>query len=177
MTDQGVHLFFDGWNPLLRILVVGTLAYLSLMLLVRISGARTLARMTSFDFAITVALGSIYGRLMTAEDVTLAEAVVAFVVLVALQLVFALLNVRAPRLVSALVPQPALLFYGGQFLRESMRRARITEDELQAAVRASGLGALDQVQAIALETSGSLTVIARAQAGSESALAGLRERG
>jgi uncharacterized membrane protein YcaP (DUF421 family) len=168
-------LFFDGWGPLLRILIVGTLSYLSLMFMLRLSGARTLARMNPFDFAITVALGSTYGRLLTAEDVTLAEAVVAFALLVGLQVLFSFLTTRVPGLARVLSPQPALLFYRGDFLHRNMRRERITEADLRTAVREHGLGSIEEVEAIAVETSGRLTVVGQTQVGSGSALRELKK--
>ncbi len=51
-------MFFDGWGSLVRVLVVGACAYLSLLALLRLSGKRTLAKLNAFDFVVTVALGS-----------------------------------------------------------------------------------------------------------------------
>jgi uncharacterized membrane protein YcaP (DUF421 family) len=49
---------FHSWFGLLRVLVVGTLAYAGLVVFVRISGKRTLSKMNAFDFVVTVAMGS-----------------------------------------------------------------------------------------------------------------------
>ena len=38
-------MFFDSWFGLLRVLAVGTLAYAALVLLLRVSGKRTLAKL------------------------------------------------------------------------------------------------------------------------------------
>lgn len=51
-------MFFSDWFGLLRVVVVGTLAYVALVLLLRVSGKRTLSKMNAFDFIVTVALGS-----------------------------------------------------------------------------------------------------------------------
>lgn len=51
-------MFFDGWLGLVRALVMGTSAYLALILLLRISGKRTLSKLNAFDFVVTVAIGS-----------------------------------------------------------------------------------------------------------------------
>jgi uncharacterized membrane protein YcaP (DUF421 family) len=171
-----LHLFSDGWEPLLRILVVGTLSYLSLMFMLRLSGARTLARMNPFDFAITIALGSTYGRLLTAEDVTLTEAVLAFALLVGLQILFSSLVMRAPRLSRVLSPQPVLVFYRGEFLRGDMRRERVTEAELRMAVREHGIGSIEEVEAIVVESNGRLSVVPSAQLGNGSALEDIQSR-
>lgn len=172
--NGSVEFFFDGWGPLLRALIVGTLSYLFLMFMLRLSGARTLARMNPFDFAIIVAIGATYGRLMTAEDVTLTEAVVAFALLIGLQVIFSLLVMHVPGVARILSPQPSLVFFRGDFLYGNMRRERVTEDELRTAVREHGLGSMEDVEAIVVETNGMLTVVAQTGAGSGSALRELK---
>ena len=51
-------MFFDSWFGLLRVLVVGALAYAALILFLRVSGKRTLTKLNAFDLVVTVALGS-----------------------------------------------------------------------------------------------------------------------
>ncbi|MDP9398666.1 MAG: hypothetical protein M3P96_13010 [Actinomycetota bacterium] len=51
-------MLYDGWHGPVRVLVVGGLAYLALVALLRISGKRTLAKLNAFDLILTVALGS-----------------------------------------------------------------------------------------------------------------------
>lgn len=88
--------FFGGWQPLVRILAVGVPMYVALVTLLRVSGSRTIANMTVFDFVVTVAIGSVFGRALTATDVALAEAVLAFFLLVAMQYVVARASVTWP---------------------------------------------------------------------------------
>ena len=151
--------FFGGWEPLARIVVVGTLMYVALIVLLRFSGSRTIASMRAFDFIITVALGSVFGRALTAKGVPLAEAVVAFLLLIALQYVVARLQVSSGRIARAVTNPPTLLYYGGEFQTVGMRRARVTEQELRAVVRKQGHGSLDAVAALVLEASGDVAVI------------------
>ena len=47
-------MLFAGWESLLRTLVVGTLAYVALIAFLRVSGKRTLSKMNTFDFVVTV---------------------------------------------------------------------------------------------------------------------------
>jgi uncharacterized membrane protein YcaP (DUF421 family) len=62
-------MFFDSWDGLLRVVVVGILAYTGLVLLLRISGKRTLSKMNAFDFVVTVALGSTLATILLSSDV------------------------------------------------------------------------------------------------------------
>ncbi len=149
---------FDSWSGLGRVLLVGTLAYLALVMLLRVSGKRTLAKLNAFDFVVTVALGSILATILLSSDVALLEGVTAFSLLIGLQFVVAWASVRSQRVESLVKSEPTLL-YCGEFLRAAMRRERVTEDELRHAARAQGHASLDRVSAIVLETDGSLSIL------------------
>jgi len=153
-------LFFDGWRPLVRILVVGVSMYVTLVLFLRLSGSRTLSTMNAFDFIVTVAIGSVFGRALTATAVSLAEAVAAFALLVALQFAVTKLQVRWPVFGRAVTNPPKLLYFRGQFLEAAMREERVTESELQTAARKKDHGSLDEVEAVVLESSGEFSVVA-----------------
>jgi uncharacterized membrane protein YcaP (DUF421 family) len=88
-------MFFDNWMGLGRVLVVGTLAYLALVLTLRVSGKRTLSKLNAFDLVVTVALGSTLATVLLTEDVALAEGILAFGLLALLKFVPAWLSVRS----------------------------------------------------------------------------------
>lgn len=169
-----VTFFFGGWEPIARILVVGTLAYAALVLLLRVSGKRTLARLNAFDFLVTVALGASFGRILTARSVALAEAITAFSLLVGLQYLMAWLQVRSPRFAGAVTSPPSLLYFRGRFLHDAMSKERVTEDELRTAIREHGAGSFDQVEAVVLESDGQFAVVMTSKAGDGSALRSIR---
>lgn len=75
-------MFFNDEFSLLRVVIVGTLAYLSLVLLLRVSGKRTLSKMNAFDLVVTVAIGSTLATVLLSKDVALADGVVAFTLLI-----------------------------------------------------------------------------------------------
>lgn len=164
-------MFFDGWMPLVRIAVLGTLAYVALILLLRMTGKRTLSKLNAFDLIVTVALGSTLATILLSRDVTLSEGVVALSLLIALQWVITWMSVRSERIASAVKAEPSLLFLRGRFLPDAMKRERLTEAEIRAAVRAQGMADMGEVTAVILETDGSLSVISGANADPWTALA------
>lgn len=172
---NGAAFLFSGWEPILRILVVGTGAYAALVLLLRVSRKRTLARLNAFDFVITVAVGASFGRVLTARQVALAEAVAAFALLVMLQWAVSSLQLRSPRFARAITAPPTLLYFRGRFLPDALQRERLREDEVREAVREHGIGSLDAVEAIVFEADGGFAVIPTRQADDLSILAPLTE--
>jgi uncharacterized membrane protein YcaP (DUF421 family) len=131
-------MFFDSWAGLLRVLVVGTLAYAALVVLLRVTGKRTLSKMNAFDLIVTVALGSTLATVLLSKDVALAEGVLAFALLVLLQLAITWLSVRSERFQALVKAEPRLLLHQGRLLPEPLRRERVTGEEIRAAVRSQG---------------------------------------
>lgn len=166
-------MFFNGWDSLLRILVVGVLAYLALVVLLRVSGKRTLSKMNTFDLVVTVALGSTLATVLLAKDVTLAEGALAFALLIGLQFAVTWSSVRAPWVRRLVTGEPLMLLYRGEFLPAALRQARVTEDDVRAAVRSAGVDSLDLVRAVVLETDGSFSVVLPGEDGNDSILAGV----
>ncbi len=113
-------MFFDSWSSLLRVIVVGTLAYVSLVLLLRISGKRTLAKLNAFDLVVTVALGSTLATVLLNRSVALAEGIAAFALLAGLQYSVAWLSVRSARFSALVKSEPTLLLHRGRFLDRAM---------------------------------------------------------
>jgi len=168
--------FFDSWEGLARVLIVGALAYAGLVAILRVSGKRTLAKMNAFDLVVTVALGSTLATILLSKDVALAEGLLALGLLVLLQLAVAWTSVRSRTLRSLVKSEPRLLLVDGHLDDAALRDERVTAGEVQAAVRGAGLGDLGDVAAVVLETDGSFSVIGRSQAGNRTALASLPDR-
>jgi uncharacterized membrane protein YcaP (DUF421 family) len=152
-------MIFDSWSSLLRVVVVGTLAYACLVLLLRVSGKRTLAKLNAFDLVVTVALGSTLATVLLNRSVALVDGVVAFLLLVGLQYLVASLSVRLPSFGSLVKSEPTLLLHHGRFLDRAMRGQRVTREEVVAALRGSGLARPEDAAAVVLETDGTLSVV------------------
>ncbi len=167
-------MFYDDFNGLVRVLVVGPLAYVWLVAVLRFSGKRTLAQLNAFDFIVTVALGSTLATVVLSGTVAWAEGALALGLLAALQFVVAWLSVRAPRVRGAVTAAPTILFRDGRPDRAALCRERITEESLRQAVRSAGIGGLELVSAVVLECNGTISVISRSQVGTGSAITGWR---
>lgn len=150
---------FGGWGPIVRVLVIGPLAYASMVLLLRVSGKRTLSKMNAFDFVITIALGSVLAATLTDSSLALSTGVAVMALLILSQLVITALSVRLNWVERVVKADPSLVVLHGRLLEGAMRRHRVTKAEISAAVRASGKATIDQVEAVVLETDGSFTVI------------------
>lgn len=152
-------MFFESWAGVVRTIIVGISAYAVLILLLRISGKRTLSKMNAFDFVVTVALGSTLATVMLSKDTPLAEGILALALLILLQFVITWLSVRSKTVSNIVKAEPRLLYHGSEFLREAMKAERVNEEEILQAMRSQGFSGPEEVGAVVLETNGNLNII------------------
>ncbi len=153
-------MFFDGLGDLHRLLVITPLAYVTLVLFLRVSGKRTLAKMNAFDLVVTVSLGSMLASLILTPSISMSEGALAFALLIGLQYVVAWSAVRSKTVQKVIKSDPTLLAYRGSCLPDALRSERVAEAEVMSAVRSAGYAGLDDVAAVVFETDGSFSVIA-----------------
>ena len=156
-------IFASEWGTLAATALKGVIIYVTLIVLLRISGKRSLSKFNIFDFVITVAIGSIFASTLTTEDLKIAQSVTAIVVLLGAQWLISRLAFRSDRFERVIKADPALLYYGGDYVLDTMRAERVTEREILQAVRNSGAASLEGVQAVVLETDGTISVIASSE--------------
>lgn len=154
-------MFFGSWSDLGRVILVGTLAYLALVFLLLVSGKRSLSKMNSFDFVVTVALGSTLATILLSKDVSLAEGVTAFALLLILQFSVTWLSVRLPWFKNLVKAEPTLIYYEGEFLPSKMKKMRVLEEEIRQAARSEGFASLEDIEAVVLETDGTFSVMSK----------------
>ncbi len=146
------------WSMLVVVVLSTVGIYLTLIVLSRIAGLRSFSQMTNFDFAATVAFGSITATTATSSQVSLTQGMVALAVLFATQSLLAYLRKRG-RFESWADNRPLLLMEGSHELQENLARAQMTRNDLYAKLRLAGVTQLDQVQAVVLETTGEVSVL------------------
>ncbi len=174
------NIFFFSWASLGRTLIIGVLAYAGLIVMLRVSGKRTLSKMNAFDLIVTVALGSILATVLLSKSVALADGLVAFGLLIGLQFGITWLSVRFKTVSQLVKSEPTLLVYQGQYLAAAMRTERVTEGEILASLRERSISSLADAAAVVLENDGTLTALSNVAATDESVLrnvAGARGQG
>jgi uncharacterized membrane protein YcaP (DUF421 family) len=167
-------MFFSDWSSLWRLLAVGVPAYFGLILLLSISGKRTLSKFNAFDLIVTVAFGSILSAGLLSKTLALSDVLGAFALLVGLQFVVTWSSIRWTGVDALVKSEPRLLLHRGEFLPQALKGERITEGEVLAAIRSSGLASPARVESVVLETDGTLSVVTEAGSSSPRALSDVR---
>lgn len=150
-------------TTLFMVLVSGIGIYLALLALTRLTGLRSFSKMSSFDFATTVAFGSIIASTLLAKNPPLASAAFGLAVLYGLQYTVSRARHSSRRIQHLVDNEPLLLMAGETILRDNLRAARVTEDDLRSKLRLAGVTDRSQVLAVVFETTGDCSVLCRGE--------------
>jgi hypothetical protein len=102
-------MWFDSWSDLVRVVLIGAGAYVTVVAVLRVSGKRTLAKLNAFDLVVTVALGSTLATILLNTDVSWAEGAVALALLAGLQFLVAWSSRALPAGRAIVTARPTLL--------------------------------------------------------------------
>lgn len=157
-------MFETTWTTLGVIAATGALTYAAVILAVRAAGLRSLAQLSAFDFAVTVALGTILATTTLTGAVSAPEAAAALATLFGLQWVVGLLRRHTAHGSAVADNTPAYLMVGPEILEHNLDRVHMTRADLAATLRKHGVARRDQVAAVVMETTGELSVLRAADA-------------
>ena len=132
--------------------------FVAVIVYVRVVGLRSFSKMSGFDFAMTVAIGSVMASVAVSPSVTLANGAIGLAGFFGTQFVIARLRrrTRAARIVDN---SPRLLMEGDAFIEDNMRAARITRPDVMAKLREANVLDPATVRAVVLETTGDMSIL------------------
>jgi uncharacterized membrane protein YcaP (DUF421 family) len=155
--DNLVARFGASPEDLVVVLAASLAIYLWVIAATRVAGLRSFSKMSAFDFAMTVAIGSIIASTALGAA-SLLSGLTAVGVLYLAQVVVSRLR-RATRIEGLLDNTPLLLMDGGQILDDHLALARLTREDLRHKLRAANVLRPDDVRAVVLETTGDVSVL------------------
>ena len=143
----------------------GFIIYLTLLVIFRISGKRSLAQTTPFDLVLTLIISEAIQQGMVDSDNSLTNGVLLVVTLIGTDIMLSLAKQRSSLVAKLVEGTPLVVIQDGLLKQSYMDRERIDESEImEAARRQSGLRKLEEVDYAVLEESGQISVIPKKQA-------------
>lgn len=138
----------------------GLAIYLILLVIMRLSGRRTLAQMTAFDFVLLLIIAETTQQALLGDDFSLINAVILIVTLFTIDIVLSYLKQWAPAAGRVIDGVPTVLISLGEPDMRALRRARVgLDDVLEAARQQHGLERLDQIKFAILEVGGNISIV------------------
>ena len=138
------------------------LVYLFLLLLLRLTGKRTLAQITSFDFVLLLIISEATQQALIGEDNSMINSAIVVSTLIGINIVMSLVKQRSKWFDRLLDDIPLVIVADGKPLKERMDKSRVDEDDVLDAAREShGLERMDQIRHAILERDGQISIIPR----------------
>ncbi len=133
--------------------------YVLLLLIFRVAGRRTLAKLTSFDLVLLLIIGETTQQAMIKDDQSITGATVAILSLVSMDMAMAYLKRVFPAFDRLLEGNPVLLVDNGKVLESPLKANHLDEDDIKEAARLShGLG-MEDVRQATLERDGHISIV------------------
>lgn len=139
--------------------------YITVIFFTRISGLRTFSKMSSFDFAMTVAVGSLIATTITMKNPPLLQSVLALAGLYVLQKMVSFIRKKGYTFGKVVDNQPLLLMKGSVILKDNLAKADVTHEDLLEKLREANVTRFDQVKAVVFETTGDVSVLSDRESG------------
>ncbi|TWT77383.1 hypothetical protein Pla123a_20440 [Posidoniimonas polymericola] len=149
----------SGWSNVPMVVLSTLVTYSAILLYTRLVGLRSFSKMSAADFAMTVAVGSLFASTISSPSPSLVIGLTALAMLYLGQLLVAVLRVRVPATTKVIENQPLLLMHGAEILDANLRRANLTRQDLYGKLRAANAFNFDQVLAVVFEATGDVSVL------------------
>lgn len=138
----------------------GFAIYVVLLVIVRLSGRRTLAQMTPFDLVLLLIIAETTQQALLGDDFSITNAFVLIVTLFGIDIALSYLKKGHSGLGLVIDGTPTILMSHGQPDERALRRARISiDDVLKAARIQQGVERQDQIKFAVLEASGEISIV------------------
>jgi len=146
--------------PIIVKVLLTVLAIFSIVIIItRISGLRSFAKISSFDFASTIAIGSIIASIILNPDQSILKGGLALAGILFFQSVFAFLVRKVPAFEKLATNKPMLIMKNGTILHDNLHKTNLSEEDLIAKLREANVIQFDQVLAVVLESTGDVLVL------------------
>ena len=147
------------WGGVADVALTALGIYVALIVFTRVAGLRTFSKLSGFDFAMTVAIGSIVAGSILFDGPSLLRAGAALAVVFAIQIGVAALRRRAGWVRGLIDNAPLVLMTRAGMIDANLRRAHVTEGDVWAKLREANVLRLSEVRAVVMESTGDISVL------------------
>ncbi len=150
---------FGMENPWWEFILRAAAVYLVVLLMVRVSGKRTVGQFTPFDLIVVVLLGESVGESMVGGDHSLLGGLILAGTLLLLNWLVGYISAHWPRFDRMIEGRPVLIARDGELFEDVILKQSVNVADFEAAMREAGCNELSKVELAMLETSGKITVV------------------
>jgi uncharacterized membrane protein YcaP (DUF421 family) len=142
------------WEFIARAVVV----YIFLLIILRITGKRQVGQLAPFDLVLLLVLSNALQNSMNGGDNTVTGGIISAVTLIGLNWLLGYATFRSKKIGRFVEGRPQVIVHNGIVYRDIMQSERLTQDELDAAIRLAGCASIHDVHFAILENNGQISV-------------------
>ena len=142
-------------NNFVRVIII----YMFVLIVMRIMGKRELGQMQPFELVIAIMIADLASVPMSDTGIPIINGIVPILALLMVQLIISFVNLKSMKIRKLLCGEPSILVYRGKIDEKSLRKEKLTVNELQEKLRQNSIFNLEDVEYAILETSGQVTII------------------
>lgn len=150
-----LNMAIPWWEVILRSAVV----YVFLLAILRITGKRQIGQLAPFDLVLLLVLSNAVQNSMTGGDNSLVGGLISAATLIALNFAVGYATFRSKRLEAIIEGRPEVLIHNGRLFQGVMARSKLTQHELEAALRLAGCADIRDCHSAILENNGAISVV------------------
>ncbi len=151
--------FSINWQQVVGIALSVIGFYFCLILFTRIVGLRSFSKLSSYDLAMTVGIGSILASTVLSKSTSLLQGVFAIGMLFTLQAVLSIIRRKFKPFKALIDNQPIILMANGSYLYDNLKEAKLSENDIKQILRKNGIKSKSEVFAVIMETTADISVI------------------
>jgi len=145
-------------NFLLEVFLRSIVAYIVLLVVVKLLGKRMSGRLTSTEIAVMLMFGAIVSGIMQIPDRGVIEGSFGLVIVILLQRLVTLWTTRNKKFEDIVLGKMNILIRDGVMLADELAKEKISRNQLFAMLRSKKISQLGEVKRLYMETSGSFSI-------------------
>jgi uncharacterized membrane protein YcaP (DUF421 family) len=149
---------FDMNLPWWEFPVRAAVVYFVLLLLVRLSGKRTVGQFTPFDLLVVMLLSEAVSNSLSGSDDSIQGGLMVAAILVLLNAGVGFLSSRSPSVAKVVDGEPVLIGRNGKFFTQAVKRQRLSQEDLDSALREHDCK-LEDMKLAMLEADGHISIL------------------
>ncbi len=148
------NLTVNWWELILRAMAT----YVFMIILLRITGKRQVGQLAPFDLVLLLILSNAVQNSINGGDNSLIGGFISAISLVAANYTLSYVTYRSKRIAGLIEGRPQILIHNGHLYTDVMHKEKVTQHELDAALRQAGIACIEHVHFAVLENNGQISV-------------------
>ena len=154
-------LYYTPMEQILNIMLRCTVVYLLILIGLRLVGKRHVGQLSILDFVLILLVSNAVQNAMVGDNNTLWGGIIAAGTLLLLNYILSLIFYRWGLAERFFEGTPTLLVHNGVMIKPHLQIEKITEEELERAIREHGIDSILNVKSAIMEADGAISVVGK----------------